>query len=131
MKREEIHIMKKKDSSICWVIDFKKSDPKRSGTLLFEFYTPQEPSAFPKPKRKKSQYKALEFLQQIQDSCESLKEECRETSESGQSESYEEQITRITEDIGYLFGMIKEFTQLMQKLQRPPEDSSQKEEKNP
>ncbi len=134
---EEICTMKKGDSSIYWVIDFKNSEtdnnPENSefpGIPPFDLYIPQDTSAPPRPKRQKSRYKALEFLQQIQDSCESLKDECNQTLERQKEEPYEEQILNITEDIQHLFGIIKEFTQLMQKLQKPPEDPTGQDKKN-
>ena len=129
--------MNKGDSTVYWVIDFKKddseefsADSKSTGIPPFDLYIPQDSTLPPKAKRKKSKYKALEFLQQIQDSCESLKEECNETLARDKTEPYEEQIAHITEDMKHLFGIIKEFTQLMQQLQPPPEDPSQQDEKN-
>lgn len=129
--------MKSGDSSVYWVIDFKKGDTERqqadtesAGIPPFDLYIPQDTTQPPKPRKRKSKYKALEFLQEIKDSCESLREECNETLAKEKQEPYEEQISHITEDIKGLFGIIQEFTELIQKLQPPPEDPDQQDEKN-
>lgn len=130
--------MKNGDVPVYWVIDFKNIDPENaqsgdadSGVPPFDLYIPQDSSDLPKrPKMPKSKYKAIEFFRKIQESCEDLKEECEETLERKSEDPVEEQITHITEDIKGLFGIIKEFTQLMQKLQPPPPEDPPGPEKN-
>lgn len=123
-------MVKNGDVPVYWVIDFKNIDPENvqsgdpnNGMPPFDLYIPQDSSdIIERPKMPKSKYKAIEFFRKIQESCDDLREECQETLERKSDDPFEEQISHITDDIKNLFGIIKEFTQLMQKLQPPPED---------
>ena len=131
-------MMKNRDVPIYWVIDFKKSEfesdensNQNGGIPPFDLYIPQDSSDLPqRPKRNKSKYKAIEYLRQIQESCESLKGEYSDTLNRKTEEPYKEQINHIADDIKNLFGIIKEFTKLMQKIQLPPSEDPPGQEKN-
>lgn len=131
-------MMKNGDVPVYWVIDFKNIDPENAqtgdpstGVPPFNLYIPQDSSVLPsRPKKAKGKHKAIDFFRQIQESCDELKEECRETLNRTKDADVEEQISHITDDIKGLFGIIKEFTQLMQKLQPPPPEEPPGQEKN-
>jgi hypothetical protein len=130
MERKEALLMKNSTFSVEWIINFtyangsdkqKFPEGKPSISLIYsETETVIQERA--EVDNQKKTYKALEFLNLIQDACRELKGECLETLERKTTEPYEEKLVNITEDIKYLFGVIQEFTELMQTITPPPED---------
>lgn len=118
--------MRKEETPVNWVIEFtnKKVDQIKGCKPSFNFFIPNEDSGIRIPRKKQMQ--ALKFLKEIQENCNTVKKDCKDTLDRKSDKPYHDQILNITDDIKSLFDIITQFSKLMRNFEEEEGDSFEK-----